>query len=138
MKYLLDTNICIYLMKHSPQEVQERFSQCYVGDVGISALTLAELRYGVECSGERRAHNAKTLRSLLEDLLVAPFDDNSANAYGVLRAKVAKRTGDAFDKLIAAHAKALKCILVTNNEKDFRHLPGLHIENWVTGSVFFS
>jgi tRNA(fMet)-specific endonuclease VapC len=117
-------------MKHSPEVVQERFSQCYVGDVGISAITLAELRYGVECCGERRAHNAKALKNLLEDLLVAPFDDNAANMYGVLRAQVAKRTGDALDKLIAAHAWALKCILVTNNEKDFRHFPGLRIENW--------
>jgi len=132
VKYLLDTNICIYLIKRFPPEVQERFAQCYVGDVGISAITLAELRYGVECSGEERAKNAKALRNLTEDLSVMPFEEVSAHAYGVLRATAPQQKSGAFDKLIAAHARALNCVLVTNNEKDFRHFPGLRIENWVT------
>jgi tRNA(fMet)-specific endonuclease VapC len=73
-KYLLDTNICIYLMKHQPPEVAERFTQCFVGDVVISAITLAELEYGVTCSGAAEAQNRLALDSLLQDILAAPFE----------------------------------------------------------------
>jgi len=125
-------------MKHSPLEVQERFSHCYVGDVGISAITLAELHHGVEKSGERRGQNGKALQRLVEDLQVAPFEEASAIAYGMLRAQAPKQTGNALDTSIAAHAKALNCILVTNNEKDFRRFHGLQIENWVTNTSFLT
>lgn len=131
MKYLLDTNICIYLMKHQPQSVRERFSQCFVGDIVISAITLAELEYGVAVS-PNKPHNARALAALREDLVVAPFDGQAASAYGPVRAAARKGQRDALDKLIAAHAIALNVILVTNNEKDFRQYPGLSIENWVS------
>ncbi len=130
MKYLLDTNICIYLMKNQPQEVRDRFSQCYYGDVGISAITLAELEYGVEVSFDKE-HNENALTELLEDLVVVPFDRGVAKAYGILRAGSPKRKGDALDKLIASHACALDVILITNNTKDFQRYPGLKFENWV-------
>jgi len=84
-KYMLDTNICIYLMKHQPAQVRARFAECFVGDVVISAITLAELEFGVVCSGEAQAQNQVLLDSLLEDILVAPFDDRAARAYGPLR-----------------------------------------------------
>ncbi len=74
---MLDTNICIYLMKHQPPQVRERFAQCFVGDVVISAITLGELEYGVACSGQAQAHNQVLLDSLLEDILVAPFEAQS-------------------------------------------------------------
>lgn len=129
--YMLDTKICIYLMKHQPPQVQERFAQCHVGDVVISSITLAELAYGVARSGESRMHNQAMLDSLLEDIVAVPFDHQAAFAYGPLRAQHPHRNRNALDKLIAAHALALGVTLVTNNEADFRSFSGLRIENWV-------
>jgi tRNA(fMet)-specific endonuclease VapC len=130
-KYMLDTNICIYLMKHQPAHVRERFSQCFVGDVVISAITLAELEYGVARSGDARADNQAQLDSLLEDIPVVPFEALAARAYGPLRAASRERNKDALDKLIAAHARSLGVTLVTNNEADFRGFAGLVVENWI-------
>lgn len=130
-KYLLDTNICIYLMKHQPQEVAVRFAQCFVGEVVISAITLAELEYGVACSGAESSRNQLALDQLLEDISVLPFDANPARAYGPIRLATRERKRDALDKLIAAQAVALNVVLVTNNEADFRDYPGVIIENWV-------
>lgn len=130
-KYMLDTNICIYLMKHQPPQVRARFSECFVGDVVISAITLAELEYGVACSGHAQAHNQAVLNSLLEDIVVAPFDTHAARAYGPLRAAHRERNKDALDKLIASHALSLGVSLVTNNEADFLGHAGLIVENWV-------
>lgn len=130
-KYMLDTNICIYLMKHQPVEVRERFDQCFVGEVVISAITLAELEYGVTCSGEAQLANRAHLDSFIEDVPVAPFEALAARAYGPARFGSRERSRDALDKLIAAHAMALGVILVTNNESDFVAYPGLVVENWV-------
>ena len=131
-KYLLDTNICIYLMKHQPLEVRERFAACFVGDVVISAVTLAELEFGIACSSAAsKSANRAVLDSLLEDILVAPFDALAARAYGPVRAAYKERSRDALDKLIASHAVALGVTLVTNNEADFMNYPGLVVENWV-------
>lgn len=130
-RYLLDTNICIYLMKHQPPQVRARFADCFVGDVVISAITLAELEFGVACSGRSKARNQVALDSLLEDIPVAPFEAKAARAYGPLRATNRERNKDALDKLIAAHALSLGTILVTNNEADFRNFQGLRVENWV-------
>lgn len=129
-KYLLDTNMCIYLMKHHPPEVAARFAQCYVGEVVISTITLAELEYGVACSGDVRRNRA-ALSSLLVDLAVLPFDAAAATAYGPVRLASRERRRDALDKLIAAHAIALNAVLVTNNVTDFAAYPGLQLENWV-------
>lgn len=130
-KYMLDTNICIYLMKHQPPQVQARFADCFVGDVVMSAITLAELEFGVACSGEAQARNQALLDSLLEDILAVPFDTRAARTYGPLRAAHRERNKDALDKLIASHAMSLGVTLVTNNEADFREFAGLTIENWV-------
>jgi tRNA(fMet)-specific endonuclease VapC len=130
-KYMLDTNICIYLMKHQPQEVAARFAQCMVGEVVISAITMAELEYGIACSGDKAAQNRQALDRLLEDIPVAPFDAKSAGTYGPIRLATRNRNRDALDKLIAAHALALDVALVTNNEADFLNYPGLKIDNWV-------
>ena len=130
-KYMLDTNICIYLMKHQPPQVRARFDACFVGDVVMSAITLAELEFGVACSGAARKRNQAALDSLLEDILVAPFEAQAARAYGPLRAAHKERNKDALDKLIASHALALNVTLVTNNEADFLAYPKLVVENWV-------
>lgn len=128
---MLNTNICIYLMKHQPPEVRQRFAECFVGDVVISAITLAELEYGVVCSNQSRAKNQAALDSLLEDLMVMPFEGGAARANGPLRAAHRERNKDALDKLIAAHAQSLGVTLVTNNEADFLAFEGLSVENWV-------
>jgi tRNA(fMet)-specific endonuclease VapC len=130
-KYMLDTNICIYLMKHHPPQVRARFAECIVGDVVISGVTLAELEFGVARSGDAQAHNQALLDSLLQDILVAPFEADAARAYGPLRAANRERNKNALDKLIASHAIALGVALVTNNEADFLGLTGLTVENWV-------
>jgi tRNA(fMet)-specific endonuclease VapC len=128
---MLDTNICIYLMKHQPPQVRARFDACFVGDVVISAITLAELEYGVASSGANQARNQAALALLLRDLPVAPFAGLAARAYSPLRAASRERNRDALDKLIAAHALALEVTLVTSNEADFRSFDGLAVENWV-------
>jgi tRNA(fMet)-specific endonuclease VapC len=120
--YLLDTNICIYLMKHQPPQVAERFSACRVGEVLISAITAAELEYGVVASGADADRNSAAL---------APFDGAAARFYGLVRMASRQRRRDALDKLIAAQALALDVTLVTNNPRDFASYPGLRIENWV-------
>ncbi len=131
-KYMLDTNICIYLMKHQPPEVRERFASCFVGDVVISAVTLAELEFGIACSSiSVQTANRSALESLLEDIMVVPFGAQAAKAYGPIRATYKERNRDALDKLIASHALALGVALVTNNEADFVNYSGLIVENWV-------
>jgi len=130
-KFMLDTSICIYLMKHQPPQVRARFAECFVGDVVISAITLAELEFGIACSGESQARNQAALDALLEDLLVAPFEARAARAYGPLRAANRERNKDALDKLIASHALSLGVTLVTNNEADFRGFSGLVVDNWI-------
>jgi len=131
-KYMLDTNICIYLMKNQLPDVGDRFKEFFVGEIVISAITLAELEYGVSVKGgEFEKRNSRALSSLIEDILVAPFDHMAAKSYGPLRAIYQDRTRDALDKLIASHAVSLGVTLVTNNESDFMNYPGLKVENWV-------
>jgi tRNA(fMet)-specific endonuclease VapC len=122
--------MCIYLMKNQPEEVKKRFSACYYGDVVISAITLAELEYGVEVSLHKK-ENEQALTQLLEDLVVLPFDQDAAKAYASIRAGTPKGKSDALDKLIASHARSLGVTLVTNNIKDFQRYPGITLENWV-------
>jgi tRNA(fMet)-specific endonuclease VapC len=130
---MLDTNMCIYLMKHQPPQVRERFAACFVGDVVISAVTLAELEFGIACSSPAvQDANRSALDSVLEDIRVAPFDTHAARAYGPIRAAYKDRKRNALDKLIASHAVALGVTLVTNNEADFVNYPGLRVENWVS------
>jgi len=130
-RYMLDTNICIYLMKNQPEQVARRFAMCFVGDVVMSAITFAELEYGVTVSANR-ARERRSLAALVADIPVVAFDAMAASAYGPIRAATREHKKDQLDKLIAAHAVALKVVLVTNNERDFVVYPGVTIENWVT------
>jgi tRNA(fMet)-specific endonuclease VapC len=129
-RYMLDTNICIYLIKHQPPQVAKRFAECFVGDVVISAITYAELHYGVNAA-QNPEKEINNLLSLVEDIEVAPFDEAAAKAYGPIRMATRESKKDHLDKLIAAHALALNLVLVTNNPKDFQRYPGLIIENWL-------
>lgn len=132
-RYMLDTNMCIYLMKNQPEEVARRFAQCYVGDVVMSSITYAELEYGVAASAS--PENERTnLAGLVEDIPVVPFDAAAGAAYGPIRLATGDARKDALDKLIAAHAVSLNVTLVTNNERDFARYPGLTIENWIESS----
>ena len=130
MKYLLDTNICIYIINERPQQVLEHFSRLALTEIGISSISVGELAFGVAKS--RSARNRTALESFLLPLEVAEFDMSAAFAYGDLRAELERR-GEPIgpvDLQIAAHALSLKIILVTNNAREFRRVPGLNIENW--------
>lgn len=130
--FMLDTNMCIYLMKNQPEPVARRFAQCYVGDVVMSAITYAELEYGVTVS-KNSARERRNLAALVDDIPVVSFDAAAATAYGPIRQATRDRKKDQLDKLIAANAVALNVTLVTNNERDFVVYPGLKIENWLNG-----
>lgn len=131
MRYLLDTNICIYLLKAHPRPVIERFKSTPLGQVMISVVTYAELRHGIERTPKAdRAAADQALHRLVGRVPVLPFDERAAQSYGVLAAAVNDRRRDAMDRLIAAHALSVGVILVTNNEADFVDYPGLVVENW--------
>jgi len=130
-RYMLDTNMCIYLMKNQPEEVAQRFATCYVGDVVMSAITFAELEYGVAVSADPERERAN-LQALVEDIPVVAFDAQAALAYGPIRLATRENKKDALDKLISAHAAALGVTVVTNNLNDFARYPGVTTENWLT------
>ncbi|WP_246665071.1 type II toxin-antitoxin system VapC family toxin [Neorhizobium sp. P12A] len=127
---MLDTNIRIYLMKNQPEQVARRFAGCYVGDVVMSAITFAELDYGVSASDDPERERAN-LDALSRLITVEPFDAFAAPAYGPVRMATRERKRDHLDKLIASHAIALNTVLVTNNLRDFVTYPGLTAENWL-------
>ena len=134
MRYLLDTNICIYLLNGGWSKLERRFSQLQFGDALMSAIVLAELRAGIEKTATRDA-DERALNALMGELKVMPFDEAAATSYGVLRVLVPSRQRNSLDRLIAAHALSLDATLVTNNEADFQVYPGLRIENWASTAV---
>ena len=130
MKYLLDTNICIYVMRHQPAVVASRFNSLKVGDACMSIISFAELRAGIERLTTTRAHDERVLDLFMQQIPVLQFDEAAARTYGVLRAAVPERRKNALDRLIAAHAVCVGATLVTSNEADFKGYPGLVVENW--------
>lgn len=133
MRYMLDTNICIDLLKGHPPSVLSRLADQDFGDVVMSCLTLAELRRGMgRQEGETRRADEAALELLLSDVIALDFDANAAHAFGVLGSRFALSRTRAIDNLIAAHAISQQAVLVTNNEKDFIGYPGLRVENWTT------
>ena len=130
MRFLLDTNICIYIMRQQPAVVAARFESLKVGDAGVSIVTFAELRAGIERLGPTRARDEHVLALFLRQVPVLPFDQTAARTYGVMRAAAPERRKNALDRLIAAHAVSLNVTLVTNNEADYKGYPGLRVENW--------
>ncbi|MGE3152469.1 MAG: type II toxin-antitoxin system VapC family toxin [Nitrospiraceae bacterium] len=133
MKVMLDTNICIYLIKKQPPSVLERFTDHPVGDIGISVITLAELEYGASKS-RHPLRNRLALYQFITPLEVADLDRNAATTYGRLRASLETKgtVVGAMDLLIAAHAICLGVKLVTNNVREFQRIPGLRVDNWVS------
>ena len=132
MIYMLDTDICIYTIKREPSSVVNRLEQLKPGELAMSAITFAELVNGAKKSKYVEA-NMERLNDLSELIDVRPFDRQAALFYGSVRSSLEKR-GEVIggnDLLIAAHALSLDWTLVTNNEKEFRRVEGLRVENWV-------
>ena len=132
MDFMLDTNICIYIIKRKPQAVLERFVRTKISQIGISSITLSELLYGVSKSS-RPEQNQIALTQFIAPLEILPYDDQAARFYGDLRAHLEKKGTPigSLDMLIAAHALAVPCTLVTNNEKEFNRVPNLKVANWL-------
>lgn len=131
LRYLLDTNIAIYVIKRRPAELLGVFNR-HAGQMGISAVTLAELMHGVEKS-ERREHNLAQVEDFSSRLVVLDYTSRAAAHYGDIRADL-ERKGMPIgvnDLHIAGHARSEGLILVTNNEREFQRVAGLRVENWV-------
>ena len=131
MRYLLDTNICIYISKRKPLSVLHRLERLRAGDAGMSVITYLELVYGAWNSTrvESNLRNIEALRLLIP---VQPLDAAAGRHYGSIRASL-RRTGrliGAYDLLIAAHALTLGLVLVTSNVREFARIPGLRVEDW--------
>jgi len=131
MRYMLDTDIVVYAKNKRPEIVLERFRQYKSGDLCISAITMAELEYGI-FNSSKPAQNRAALLIFLSNIEVIPFDLAAAHAYGEIRCEL-KSKGEpivANDLLIAAHAKSLGYTLITNNTREFKRIEGLLLENW--------
>ena len=131
LKYLLDTNIVIYVIKNRPLSVLKTFNQNH-GRMAISSITLAELAHGVEKSADP-ARNLAVVEDFVSRLDVLPYDDRAAWQYGLIRATL-ERQGTPIgvnDLHIASHARSLGLTIVTNNLREFERVPGVCVENWV-------
>jgi tRNA(fMet)-specific endonuclease VapC len=131
MKLLLDTNICIYLIKKNPPLVLRRFDAYAAGTIGVSSITVAELEFGVQKS-LYPSQNQEALEQFLLPLVILDFDHEAARSYGKIRALLENRGRviGALDMLIAAHALSLNIPLATNNVREFSRVPGLKVINW--------
>ncbi|WP_461277715.1 type II toxin-antitoxin system tRNA(fMet)-specific endonuclease VapC [Acidithiobacillus sp.] len=131
MRYMLDTNICIYIMKRQPPEVESRLRDVAIGDVSLSSVVLAELWYGVHRS-QRPERNETALRDFLRFVNVLDWPSEAAAVYGAIRATLTRQGSPigGNDLLIAAHAIHEGATLVTNNGREFERVPGLNLENW--------
>ena len=133
IRYMLDTNMCIYLRQNRPAEVTTRFRKMQHGDAVLSVITYGELLYGAERS-QQRTRALESLARLVSLLPVLPLSEEAASAYVEIRATLEKR-GEMIggnDLWIAAHAKSAGLTLVTNNEREFKRVPGLKLQNWAS------
>ena len=134
MKYMLDTDTCVCLIRKKAPQVLGKFEKLSFGDVGVSAITVAELQHGVQKS-HRPAQNRQALAQFLAPLIIADFDNAASEQYGVIRAAL-ERQGTPIgllDTLIAAHALSLGVTMVTTNEREFSRVLELQVENWMNG-----
>ena len=132
MKFMLDTNIIAYAKNNRPESVLQRFMEHRPEDMCISAITMAELEFGI-CKSSKPAQNRLALMMFLSEIQVVPFDGKAAQEYGSIRAELTARGTPigANDLLIAAHARSLGLTLITNNGREFERVPGLTVENWI-------
>ena len=131
MKYMLDTNVCIFLLNRSRPELTRRIVSHRASDFVLSAITAAELYFGIEKS-EHRVKSLKRVEQLMAEIDAAPFDQEAARAYGAVRATLSRKGKSLgpLDTLIAAHAVALGVTLVTQNLKEFQRVRELRVESW--------
>lgn len=131
MRYMLDTNICIYMIRKRSPHALSRLTACVPGSVAVSSITVAELQFGVSKS-QYPAQNQQALDMFLIPLQIADFDYQAASAYGQIRAALESlgQPIGALDMLIAAHALSLDALLITNNVFEFSRVPGLALEDW--------
>lgn len=132
MKYMLDTNICIGLIRNKPQSLIARLTACTPGEVGVSSITIAELAHGANKSNQVEK-NLSALEQFLLPIEIADFDQQASAAYGFVRALL-EREGKiigSIDMLIGAHALSLGVVLVTNNTGEFQRIPNLKVEDWM-------
>ncbi len=131
MNYLVDTNICIYIMNKRPVEIFDKFRQFELGEVGISTITVSELQYGVAKSIHLK-ENQQRLEKFMAPFEILAYDEMAAKAYGDIRFQLEKKGQPIgpLDVLIAAHALSKNLILVTNNDKEFKRIKNLQVENW--------
>jgi len=131
MIYMLDTNICIYIIKKKPSCVIKRFQKARISNIGISSITLSELVYGAVKS-LKPEQNHLALAQFAAPLEILAYGHEASQYYGDIRYHLEKKGTPigALDMFIAAHALSMGCILVTNNEKEFNRVPNLKIENW--------
>jgi len=132
MRFMLDTDSCIALIKRKPAKMLDKLTSHAPGDVGLSTVTLAELRYGVAKSAQKET-NARALDEFLLPLEIADFDETAAGVYGEVRAALEKAGTPIgpLDTQIGAHALSLGAVLVTHNTREFRRIPGLAVEDWL-------
>jgi tRNA(fMet)-specific endonuclease VapC len=132
VRVLLDTDICIYLIRRRPPEVLHRFEEYEVGDIGVSSITVAELYFGARKS-RHATQNTRALEQFLLPLEIVEFGFEAAVAYGDVRATLEKQGTPIgpLDTLIAALAISLGVTLVTNNSREFARVPDLELDNWV-------
>lgn len=130
-RYMLDTDMCSYIVRERPESVRQRFKTLAMEQLCVSVVTYAELIYGVERSSSKRV-NRPVIEDFVRHLDVMDWDTEAADQYGVIRAKLeaAGTLIGAMDMMIAAHAKSIKGVLVTNNQKHFTKVKGLKIDNW--------
>jgi tRNA(fMet)-specific endonuclease VapC len=132
IKYMLDTDMCTYIIKQRPASVLQQFQKLTMDAIGISIATYAELIYGAERASSKRI-NRSVVENFVQHLEVMDWNREAADEYALIRTKL-EASGTpigAMDMMIAAHAKSLHAIVVTNNQKHFSKVKGLKIENWV-------
>ena len=133
MMFLIDTNICIYIMNDHPPEVIRKFREIGVGNICISSITVSELQYGA-CKSKQIKKNIKRLEEFLSPFDILAYDENASNYYGKIRSQLEKKGNviGPLDMLIAAHALSKNLTLITNNEKEFKRVKSLKVANWIT------
>ena len=132
IKYLIDTDICIYILNNRPIGVIQKFKQFDVGEIAVSTITVSELQYGVAKSKNRKL-NKQRVEEFLAPIEILPYDEIAASIYGEIRLQLEKN-GEPIgplDLLIAAQALGGNFVLITNNEKEFKRVNNLEVENWV-------
>ncbi len=130
LRYMLDTNICIYVIKNRPTELREKFNR-FADELCISAVTLAELVYGAEKSAKVN-ENLAAVEKFSKRLEVRAFAEHAAQHFGQVRAELERSGGPIgpYDLMIAGHARSEALTLVTDNEREFQRVQGLRVENW--------